>query len=81
MALSKIIHRAIVLDQLIKQKRTGTANDLAKTLGISRRHVYHYLEAFHEMGKSATYHPELCSFVYETDLDKIRTLLALGYRL
>ena len=42
----KQIERFQYLDQLIRQKRTGNADELARKLKISRRQVYNCLEEF-----------------------------------
>ncbi|MFW5701254.1 MAG: HTH domain-containing protein, partial [Cyclobacteriaceae bacterium] len=52
------------IDQLIRQKRTGNAEELAKKLNISRRHVYRWLEEFKNLGLEIDYNRERKSFVY-----------------
>ncbi len=43
------------VDNLIKQKSTGTADDLSKRLCVSRRSVYNILELMKSMGAPIEY--------------------------
>ena len=65
MALSKVVRRVLILDQLILKEETGNAGDLAKVLGISRRQVYHYLRAFNHIGKVHTFDHRRGTYVYQ----------------
>jgi predicted DNA-binding transcriptional regulator YafY len=60
----KQLNRLQRIDQLIRQKRTGNAEELAEKLNISRRHVYRWLEEFKSLGLEIDYNRERKSFVY-----------------
>ena len=60
----KQLNRLQQIDQLIRQKRTGNAEELAEKLQISRRHVYRWLEEFKSLGLEIDYKREIKSFVY-----------------
>ncbi|MFW6219219.1 MAG: HTH domain-containing protein [Bacteroidota bacterium] len=40
----KLIGKIQRIDMLIRQERTGNADEFAEMLGISRRQVYNYLD-------------------------------------
>lgn len=65
MALESIIKRILILDDLIKQQRTGKVTDLAEALGVSERQAYNYISRLNKIGKGARYDPEKNSYVYE----------------
>jgi hypothetical protein len=46
----KILDRLARLDQLIRTNRTGTAEELAQKLGISRRQLYNYFDEMKAFG-------------------------------
>ncbi len=60
----KLLNRAQQIDQLIRQKRTGNADELAVKLNISRRQVYYWLEELRNYGLEIEYNRDLKSFVY-----------------
>ena len=60
----KQLYRVQQIDQLIRQKRTGSADELANKLQISRRQVYNWLEELKDMGLEIKYNRALKSFVY-----------------
>jgi len=60
----KLLNRAQQIDQLIRQKRTGNADELAAKLNISRRQVYYWLEELKSYGLEIEYNRDLKSFVY-----------------
>jgi predicted DNA-binding transcriptional regulator YafY len=60
----KQLNRLQQIDQLIRQKRTGNADELAIKLKISRRQVYNWLNELKEIGLEIRYNRELRSFVY-----------------
>lgn len=49
------------VDQLIRLKATGTADDLAKKLGISRRYVYLIIDMMKSMDAPIIYDISLLS--------------------
>ena len=72
--LNDIIKRLQYIDKLIREHRTGNADDLAEVVGVSARTVYKYLQlmkkfgapiAFDEIDKTYYYKTEgsfVCSF-------------------
>ncbi|MEQ1745360.1 MAG: hypothetical protein ABMA02_08040 [Saprospiraceae bacterium] len=50
MSLSKLHHRIERLDQLIRQRRTGPARQIAEQLGIRERTFFELLECMRDMG-------------------------------
>ncbi len=60
----KLFNRLQQIDQLIRQKRTGNAEELAAKLNISRRQVYYWLEELKSHGLEIDYNRDLKSFVY-----------------
>lgn len=60
----KLFNRLQQIDQLIRQKRTGNAEELAAKLSISRRQVYYWLEELKSYGLEIDYNRDLKSFVY-----------------
>ncbi len=60
----KQINRLQQIDQLIRQKRTGNAEELADKLNISRRQVYNWLDELKALGLEIDYNREIRSFVY-----------------
>jgi biotin operon repressor len=60
----KQLNRLQQLDQLIRQKRTGTAEELANKLSLSRRQVYNWIEELKLMGLEIEYNRHIKSFIY-----------------
>lgn len=60
----KQLNRLQQIDQLIRQQRTGNAEEFAGKLGVSRRQIYYWLEELREMGLEIEYSRELQSYVY-----------------
>jgi predicted DNA-binding transcriptional regulator YafY len=60
----KQLYRIQQIDQLIRQKRTGSADELANKLKISRRQVYNWLEELKDIGLEIKYNRTIKSFVY-----------------
>lgn len=71
----KLINRLDRIDGLIRQKRTGTPEELSKKVRVSKRHIYNYIQILKEMGapigfcrKSKTYYYKMAgsfSFRFE----------------
>ena len=57
-------NRVEQMDQLIRQKRTGNAQEFADKLNISRRHVYNLIDELNSYGLGIHYISEFRSFVY-----------------
>ncbi|MDN3667939.1 helix-turn-helix domain-containing protein [Echinicola jeungdonensis] len=73
------IERMQILNKLIKEQRTGTPNELAERLGVSRRQLYTYIDYLKDLGLDVWFSRKQNSFVYNDDeeiqLDlKIRVL-------
>ena len=60
----KQLNRLQQMDQLIRQKRTGNAEEFAEKLQISRRHVYNWLDDLKSYGADIAYNRSLRSFTY-----------------
>ena len=67
MALKNILQRGFTIDKLIREKKTGSARVLAETTGVTRRHIFNYLQALEEIGKKCHYDPDEDSYVYFED--------------
>jgi len=65
---TKIIER---VDQLIKLKSTGTADDLSKRLCVSRRSVYNILELMRNMGAPIEYCQISRTYYYSHQCDLV----------
>lgn len=52
------------MDQLIRQKRTGTMKEFAKKLGVSERQIWRYIENIRCLGGEVEYSYEHNSYVY-----------------
>lgn len=63
----KQINKLQQIDQLIRQKRTGNAQELGKKLGISRRQAYYWLEYIKDLGLDITYNRDRKTYEYESD--------------
>lgn len=61
----KYINRFQQLEQLIRLKGTGNAEELGVKLGVSRRHIYRLIEEFKDLGLDIKYSKYHRSFVYE----------------
>jgi biotin operon repressor len=55
------------IDAIINRKGTGTAQELAERLGISRRSVFNYLDKLRCYGAEIDYCPVRKSFFYVND--------------
>jgi predicted DNA-binding transcriptional regulator YafY len=51
----KYIDRLEYISHLIKLKATGSPDQLAKKLGVSKRTVYEYLRTLEELGANISY--------------------------
>jgi len=60
----KFINRLEQIDQLIRQRRTGNAEEFACKLNISRRQVYNWIDDLRSHGLEIAYSRELRSFIY-----------------
>ena len=55
------------IDALIQRKGTGTAEELARLLQISRRNVFYYLDKLRELGAEIAFCTMRQSYVYVDD--------------
>ncbi len=62
------------IDQLIRLKATGSPDDLAKKLGVTRSTVYEFIECMKDMDAEIQYCKVRKSFYYETE-----KVLAIGF--
>jgi biotin operon repressor len=62
------------IDQLIRLKATGSPEELASKLGVTRSTVYEYIECMKDMDAEINYCKVRKSFYYETD-----KVLAIGF--
>ncbi|MBZ4676721.1 MAG: helix-turn-helix protein [Anaerophaga sp.] len=60
----KRIERLGKIDKLIRIKRTGTPNEFAEKLGISKRQLYNYLDEIKTYGLEIKYSRNMRSFFY-----------------
>lgn len=65
MAYQEIMNRVQRIDELIKKKATGTPEELADRLSISKRQVYRYLEMIKSQGREIHYEPLRRSYTYK----------------
>ena len=86
MNLLKQINRIEQIDQLIRLKATGTPQELAKRLSISRSTLYNILDFMKSQGVEIYYSPTNQSFCYEKkvhfyfgfSLEKVRLRRIIG---
>jgi hypothetical protein len=71
MEFIKQIERLQLLTKLVGEQRTGSPEELAERLGVSRRQMYVYLEYLNDMGVDIQYSRRLNSFVFASQ-KKIR---------
>ncbi|TVP54235.1 MAG: HTH domain-containing protein [Mongoliibacter sp.] len=58
------IERLQLLNKLVREQRTGSPEELAERLGISRRQLYVYLEYFKDLGVEIQFSRRMNSFVF-----------------
>ena len=58
----------ITLKKLIRQKRTGTPDELAKRLSVSRATVYNIIDDLNSHGAEIRYCRTRCSFYCNNDM-------------
>ncbi len=69
MTFTQTISRLQLLHKLIKAKATGSPEQLAKQLGVSRSYLYVLLEELKEMNLDVSYSRKNKSFFYKNDVD------------
>ena len=58
------IERMQLLNKLIREQRTGSPEELAERLGVSRRQLYAYLEYMKDFGLDICFSRKVNSFMY-----------------
>ncbi len=67
MSLIKYIERAKRMDDLIRRKATGCADEFAAKLGICQSQLYQDLKEMKELGAPIEYCPTRKSYFYNTE--------------
>ncbi len=65
MSLQKYLGRLHHLDALIRQKSTGTPEELARKMGVSVSVVYRYVKVLKELGAPVRWCTYTGSYVYD----------------
>ncbi len=61
------IERLQLLNKLVREQRTGSPEELAERLGLSRRQLYSYLEFLKDFGVDIAYSRKTNSFIFSDD--------------
>ncbi|HFA49584.1 MAG TPA: helix-turn-helix domain-containing protein [Bacteroidetes bacterium] len=69
MAFVQQLNLLIRLHYLIKRKATGTPDELAKRLSISRSALYNYIEVLRDLGAQITYCRSRQTFHYYEEFE------------
>ena len=69
MELRNEIHRLNSLHRLIKMCNTGSPDELAHKLHISKRHLYNVLDDLRALGAKTDYSHSHCTFYYTNSFD------------
>jgi predicted DNA-binding transcriptional regulator YafY len=64
MTLIEKLNKIEYIDQLIRQKNTGTPHELAKKVNLSERQARRYLDEMKEMGAEISYNEYLLTYEY-----------------
>lgn len=62
--IQKKLNQLLQIDQLIRLKRTGNANEFSRKIGISRRHLYNRLEELKDLDLDISYDRNIQSYFY-----------------
>ncbi|MDN5199905.1 HTH domain-containing protein [Fulvivirgaceae bacterium BMA10] len=65
MAYYDIVKRIDRIDCLIRMKATGSPDELAHKLNVSKRQVYRYIDMLKDQGKEIYYEPYSRSYCYK----------------
>lgn len=65
--LSEIIQRLRYIDLLIRENKTGNADELAEIVGVSVRTIYKYLDIMKKFGAPIAFNTLNKTYYYETD--------------
>lgn len=66
------------LDRLIRQGSTGTAEELAQKLGISKRSVFNYLKWMKDREAPIAFSRKQKSYVYKYDVEFVAMFVSSG---
>lgn len=74
------IERLQLLNKLVREQRTGSPEELAERLGLSRRQLYSYLEFLKDFGANIVYSRKANSFIFSenTELEIVFRFQVLG---
>lgn len=59
------VERLQMLNKLVREQKTGSPDELAQRLGVSRSKLYLILEELRDQGVCIRYNKQVNSFVYE----------------
>lgn len=59
------------LDQLIREEKTGTAQELGNKLGLSKKQTYNYINELKDLGIAISYSKTRKTFYYQEELEFI----------
>ncbi len=65
--LNEIIKRLQYIDNLIRDHKTGNAEELAEVIGVSEKTVYKYLDLMKEFGAPIAFNAMAKTYYYETE--------------
>jgi DNA binding protein with HTH domain len=65
--LNEIINRLRYIDILIRENKTGNAEDLAIEVGVSARTIYKYLDLMKRLGAPIAFNALSKTYYYETE--------------
>ena len=61
----KQIEKFQILSKLVREQKTGSPEELANRLNVSRRQLYNYLEEFRDLGMEISYSRRYNSFHFD----------------
>jgi len=59
-----VVDRLSRIDDLIRNKKTGSSAELAKTIRLSRSHIFNYLDYLKDLGVEINYNKSTRSYEY-----------------
>lgn len=65
--LNEIIKRLQYIDNLIREHKTGNADELAEVVGVSSRTIYKYLDIMKQFGAPIAFNAIAKTYYYETE--------------
>ena len=69
MKVFEIVDRFDLICKLIKEEKTGTANEFAKKIGVSRSQLFNYLDYLKSYEIDIHYESHKHSFIIENDVE------------